>query len=273
MKKILALLLTSSSLIVNAAICDDPLRDKDLCNGMKHVRSEIHAIGAQRDLMQINYNYLIEVAKELKSTTEAMATKFQDDPSHSIGMTEIKNLSHEMMSLAQTQNSETFVTANKIQMQCMNCHNNSDPSSGYKWSEIFKNDWSSIYARCNDIDRNPYRCKSMHGLFSAYSFFFTAWKMEVKNYELAYESAKEMNRIVKDLNEKQFLHGSENILAEIQSQSEGIMQKAKQKDPEAFTDGLLITQSCMKCHADGRINRPLTQSLIYLRTNLKIKGK
>ncbi len=249
--KILMVALLSSAVVAKADICNDPLRQSDLCHEMRHMRSQILGLGAQRDLMQINYPLMAKISSEIQGVTGRVLEKLKvEDPNHVGGIIGIQFLATEMATTAAENNSDTFITANKIQAQCMNCHNKENPSSGKKWNEVFKKDWSQFYNTCNEFDRNPYRCKSMYGMLSAYSSLFTASQLGREDFDLVKLNAKEISRIAQDLKVKQMFHGSEIIMARVEAEAGAVAELAEQKDATAFQRAVGITQACMQCHAD-----------------------
>jgi hypothetical protein len=244
-----------------AGICDDPLRQKEICMEMKHLRSEILVLGAQRDLLQVNYPYLQQIGLEIQGVSKRVKDRIiNSDPEHATGLVGIEGLSAQLVDSSSKNLAEALVISNNIQNQCANCHSKENPASDIKWDDIFKNDWSVFYAKCNQPDRNPYTCKSMHGMLSSISTFFTASQLGVENFEVTKLGALEIERLSKDLTQKQFIHGGEVALSLIGMNAKEVATLAEQKNPEAFTKAVAITQVCMQCHADrpDMLSKPLT---------------
>jgi hypothetical protein len=237
--------------VAHAELCDDPLRQKDICMEMKHLRSQILVLGAQRDLLQVNYPYLQQIGIEMQGLSSRVKDRIiNSDPEHATGLVGVEKLANELVGLSADKKAEALVISNNIQKQCANCHSKENPSSDIKWDDIFKNDWSVFYAKCNQQDRNPYTCKSMHGMLSSISTFFTASQLGLQNYEITKLGALEIERISQDLSQKQFLHGGEIALSLIELKAKNIAELAEQKNPEAFNKAVAITQVCMQCHSD-----------------------
>lgn len=250
---ILSVLLLISGLgsKVLAGVCDDPLRQKEVCLEMKHLRSQILVLGAQRDLLQVNYPYLQGTAAEISAVANRVKDKIiNNDPNHAVGLVGVENLATELQGLASNKDTQAFVVSNNIQKQCANCHSKENPASDIRWDDIFKNDWSVFYAKCNQEDRNPYTCKSMHGMLSTISTFFTANQLALQNFEVTKMGALEIERISQDLATKHFVHGGEVALSLINHEAKQVAELADQKNPEAFGKAVAITQVCMQCHAD-----------------------
>lgn len=252
---IIGMILIGMGLNAKAEICSDPLRNQDTCREMRHLRSQVLELGAQRDLMQVNYPYLNKIGIEIEGITERVIEKMKvEDPTHVGGLLGIQTLTTQMNKASSAGNAESFALANKIQTQCATCHSKDNvTNTGRSWSSIFKNDWSSFYKNCNEYDRNPYRCKSMYGMLSAYSSFFTAFQLGREDYEFTKMGAKEIVRIASDLKAKQMFHGTEAIISKVESDASEVATLAENKDPSVFTKAVAITQTCMQCHAD-RLN-------------------
>jgi cytochrome c553 len=235
--------------------CSDPLRQQEVCREMKHLRSQTLILGAQRDLMQINYDLLATLGLEIKNTADRALRKLKvDDNRHAAGLIGVQAIALDLMEQATQKNGDSFLTANKIQQQCSTCHSSSSATSGHRWEEIFKTDWSTIYQKCNSADRNPYRCKSMHAIFSYYSSFFTAYQLGLQNYELTGMLAWEIAKLSTMLKDNGLTHGLEDSMAGVAVESQVIAQMAAERKPEVFDRAMALTQSCMACHADRGMN-------------------
>lgn len=251
--KILKLILISSLMgsLAHASVCGDPLRQKEVCLEMKHLRSQILVLGAQRDLLQVNYPYLQNIGIELQGiSTRVKSRIFNSDPEHATELVGLGRMANHLIEASANGRPDALVISNNIQKQCATCHAKENPVSDIKWDDIFKNDWSVFYAKCNQADRNPYTCKSMHGMLSSISTFFTASQLGLENYEATKLGAKEIERLSQDLTQKQFLHGGEVALSLIEMKAREVAELADQKNPEAFSKAVAITQVCMQCHAD-----------------------
>lgn len=235
--------------------CNDPSRQQSVCREMKHLRSQLLVLGAERDLMQINYDLLAQVGAEIQSSSSrALKDLKTTDENHSIGLIGVQAIALDLVEQSKNKNGDAFITANKIQQQCASCHSTEAPTSGHKWDDIFKSDWSVFYKKCNMADRNPYRCKSMHGMFSYYSGFYTAYQLGIQNYELTGMQAKRIESIATTLKENGLVHGLEDMMGQVITDAQEIQALALQKNPETFGRAMAITQSCMKCHADRNVN-------------------
>jgi hypothetical protein len=251
MRKILLIIGSISFSMGAMAICNDPLRPQELCNEMKHMRSQVLALGAQRDLMQVNYPYFAAIGSEIAGSIETAITHFQGAPdNHLQGLLEIKKVTLDFVNKAKLNDPDTFRLANKIQNQCAACHASENPESGYKWSEIFKLDWAAFYKRCNSEGHNPYYCKNMHGMLSSYSYFPTANNLGRFSYNTTKLAAAEIHRIAGVLKEMGIKHGGDEFLGRLQTKTSEIMSLAEEKNALAFEKGVEIGNTCMSCHGE-----------------------
>lgn len=238
--------------LTSYSICNDPLKPQEVCFEMRHLRSQVLALGAQRDLMQTNYGYYEAIGNELTATVNSTINYLTRNPDmHMQGLVEIKKLSTEFEASAQTKSPETFKIANKIQMQCASCHAKDKPQSGYKWDDIFKQDWSTIYTKCNSGDHNPYYCKSMHGMLSSYSYFATANNLNRFNFKMTKYSANEIQRIATQLKSLGMYHGGEQFIQKLVDKATEVVTLADQQNPAAYQKGVELGNSCMSCHGEN----------------------
>jgi hypothetical protein len=237
---------------VNAgAICNDPLKPQVLCNEMKHLRSQVLALGAQRDLMQVNYPYYEAIGNELTTAIDgALLQLGNNSDSHAQSLAEIKKASLDFIEKAKAKNPDTFRIANQIQTQCATCHSSENPQSGYKWEEIFKLDWSVFYKRCNSEGHNPFYCKNMHGMLSSYSYFTTASHLNRFNFNMTKLAAQEINRIARALLAMGIYHGGDQFLANLSNKTNEVMSLAEIENPLAYEKGLELGNACMSCHGE-----------------------
>jgi cytochrome c2 len=217
---------------------------------MRYLRSQVMALGEQRELMQVNYPYLGVIGEEINAVTQYLAQGHLIGSDHQAGIMAIQQQSQNLLQQAANQDPMALSTANMIQKRCATCHSQSSATSGIGWDQIFKNDWETISKNCSKEGRTPYLCRSMNGMMTAYAGIYSAANLGRQNYEALKHSAKEMARIAEDLRDKKMMHGSEEIIGEVHLRAEEVVQLATQQRPEAFEKGMLITQACMQCHAN-----------------------
>lgn len=246
-----ALLLANQAL---ASVCDDPLKG-ELCFNMRYLRSQVMALGEQRELMQVNYPYLGVIGQEIDAITRFIDQGHLLGTEHAEGIKAIQAQAQTLIDTAKAEDPMALATANVIQKKCSSCHSPVNASSGIGWDQIFKNDWEHIVKNCSKEGRTPYLCRSMNGMMTAYSGIFSSSQLGRQNFASLKHSAIEIQRIAKDLKDKKMFHGSEEMIAEVGVKAAEVAQLATEEKVEGFEKGLLITQSCMQCHAN--YNRPM----------------
>jgi hypothetical protein len=253
MKMLKLFVVAAMAMISSAAFaqgtCDNPLRQTDVCYSMQHLRSQINAVDAQRELMQVNFPYLETLGKNIALIARDVHTKIQmDSQAHRDGIKNVAVGAEDLAKLAAKKDPNALVVGNLLRARCVTCHTSETPASGIVWDKVFKNDWEHIAKRCNQVGRNPYLCKSMNGMLSAYGYFITSMKTGEQNYELTAEASGEVLRILKELKDKGVMHMSEGFRAAAEDSAAEINKLALAKDPSVFEKVLELPNSCMNCH-------------------------
>ena len=239
--------------------CDDPTRDSGICYRMQSMRAHINQLDAQRELLQVNYPYLAAIAESLKSVaTDLVGRVHMDNPSHLDGLKSVAMYANEVREKALQQDSNALVYANLVRSRCATCHTSTGaPPSGINWGDVFKQDWEMIAKNCTQFGKNPYLCKSMNGMLTAFSYFTTAANASIKNFEMTKFQADEIVRILQDLKRNKILHMPEVLRAEAEDAAKDISNLAAKKDPEVFDKSRMLPMACIKCH-DQRPSPPRT---------------
>ena len=253
----------ASTSVENPSFCQSVDSNQvKLCLEMKYLRTQLMVLGAQRDLLQINYPLLAQVAIEIKESSERSLEAFPEQTgSHAFRLLGVQASAGDMFEMSQLKNGDALMAANRIQNQCNGCHSQSSPTSGRNWNEIFKSDWGWIVDKCNDSEHNPYRCKAMYGMFSYYGGLFAGLSLGRQNFELVGLSMSEINKLAQSLRENQFFIGQEKEIQEVESESLRIKTMAEKKDPEVFNQISVLTISCMKCHSDQSSHTPYDRNM------------
>lgn len=257
MKKSLLFSIISVFFILKPAfgsVCSDPLKG-ELCFNMRYLKSQVMALGEQRELMQVNYPYLGAIAQEINAITQVLQTGNLVGSDHAEGIQAIQAKAQALLNDATNEDPMALATANVIQKKCATCHNQTNASSGIGWDQIFKNDWEQISKNCSQEGRTPYLCRSMNGMITAYASIFSAGQLGRKSFASLKQSALELGRIAADLKEKKMFHGAEMMMDEVLARASEVIELASQEKPEAFEKGQLITQSCMQCHGSYSLSR------------------
>ena len=241
-----------SSNLLWASKCDNPLMKDELCFKMRHLRSQVMALGAQRELMQVNYPYLAILGQEVLTLANTIETSKIAELGHPEGLEGLKLGSQSLIDLAAQQDPLALSAANTLNKRCATCHASTGPDSGrYNWDKIFKHDWDQVSKNCNREGRNPYLCKSMNGMLSAYATLITAVNADRKSFESLRYSSEEVARIAADLKAKGMLHGTEAMLNGVQAKALETAKLAIEQNDEAFNVAQDITTGCMDCHSGG----------------------
>ena len=251
-RTISAITIILASAFANAqasGICMDPMHDNDICQRMRHLKATINGVDAQRDLVVINYPYMEALAANMRENGSAMLQHLEDsNSSHAKGIRNLVFLATQMQQTAIDKDPETFTRANLIRNNCMTCHAADNPTSGVKWNEVFKRDWAQITVGCNSEGRNPYLCKSMNGMVTAYGQMITAYVAGITDYRLTEMSSLEVVRILQSLKMNNYVHMQEDIRKEAEDRATEIAALAKAQNPEVFEKSFELPNSCMHCH-------------------------
>ncbi len=235
--------------------CDDPLRNREVCYKMNHLRAQIHALDGQRELMQMNPSFYTAIGKSLSTTADTILHLLGPGlPEHQQGLAGVKQLGDEIASNATKNDVSMAVNANLVRSKCATCHATANPAGGVKWDDIFKTDWTQISMRCSDFGRNPYLCKSMNGMLSSYGYLLTGYNADMKNYEMTEQAANEVVRILTDIKAKNFRHLPEPLRLQAESAAREVATLAAQRDPAVFERSLSVANACMQCHQATRGN-------------------
>jgi hypothetical protein len=245
------LLLVGKQGVVLGATCMAPMKD-NLCLSMRYLRSQILVIGAQRELMQINYPYLSVIGQEIHEVTTALMNQESglEEP-HKAKLEVIQAQAKILKIKADQQDPLSLTIANALQKRCASCHSTTDPIVGIGWNDIFQKDWANINRNCGLEMRSPYVCRSINAILTAYGAIAGAQRLERKSFETLEAHTKELARISNDLTTKKMHHGSEETLSRFYSQIEELLTLSKQKNPLAFEKSLGIIKTCTGCHSQN----------------------
>jgi len=257
-RMIIGLILCFGFAASSASICDDPLNYNFICNKMKNLRGHIMMLESQRDLMQINYDYVRDVSQSMATaSTELMNELPFDLEDHRPALQYVATRAAQVQQMADRRNPQVFHEANLLRRSCTSCHTPAEPTSGVKWEEIFKMDWSKIVQKCDEPGKNPFICKNMYGMVTNYSYILTAYLNKVENHKMIETSAKEIARISSLLVSENFLHDRMANIQEVNERAKEAEALALQKDPRSLEKAYEITESCMGCHTQRGYPSPL----------------
>lgn len=233
-----------------ADLCDEHAADQEICYKMNNLRAQIHALDAQRELMQVNPSYLEAFGFSLARSARAILKIIKPGiPEHNMGLAEVAKLGNELAKNAiESDSSAMLITANLVKNNCATCHTGRNPANGNDWNRVFKNDWSVISKRCNEPGRNPYLCKSMNGILSAYSFQGTAASANIQDFEMTQKTSEEVMRILVDLKNKKFKHFDSKLRDRAEATAAEVAQLASEKNALAFEKSKELLNTCTQCH-------------------------
>ena len=250
----LIITILTSSLTLSAGPCNNALMKDEMCYKMRHLRSQVMALGEQRELMQLNYPYLYVLGNEVEFLAKSIDVSKVVELGHPEGLEGLVLASKNLKDLAEQKNPLALSAANSLQKRCATCHIQSSPEGGHTWDKVFRYDWEVISKNCSQEGRNPYLCKSMNGMLSAYATVMTGPNAGREDLHALSLGVEEIARIAKDLKEKGLFHGSEDIISEVELKANATAQLARNGDPEAFTAAQSINNACMQCHASRSIS-------------------
>lgn len=237
------------------AVCDDPTRNTVICEEMSHLQAQIFVLDAQRELMQVNPAYTKAVGQTLTATARSVLRHMGPGlPEHRQALSSVASGGENLSALAEQRDPQMLVQANLLRVNCATCHQsrlNGNPS----WKDLFGNDWTKIAATCATGGKNPYLCKSMYGMLSAYGYLYSGFRTNVQSLEMTAEAADEIIRILEDLKQKNFNHLPEELRQEALQAARETSQLARANNTAAFEKGYGIMNACTKCH-DERNNLP-----------------
>lgn len=96
--------------------CENPGRVSEVCYKMKDLRSHIQLLDIQRELMQVNYEFLSILGKNIDQIATSLLTarNFQD---HLKGMNQVKEIASELTLQALRYNPQALKVANSNRLQ------------------------------------------------------------------------------------------------------------------------------------------------------------
>lgn len=244
-----AVLIFTNSMAHAAGLCGVNSTSPDWCNRMGHLRATINSLDSQRELMQMNFEHLLNLGVSLEQNAQQLQsitpTKVAD---HAQALDTIKTMGADLTRLSKLSSPEALVVANSVRSQCLNCHNSSNPTREIIWNDVFGYDWFKVSKDCSMEGRNPYLCKSMNAMMTSYNHLLTAYKAGIKNYAVTGSVGKEVVRVLRDLKEKNFNHLGEANRQMAEAKAQEVVDLAKAQNPDVFEKAFDLTSTCMNCH-------------------------
>lgn len=240
----------------NPSVCGaGNTQNLEFCQRMKHLRATSNLVDSQRILMNVDYDFLGQLATSLDNNAQ---TLIQLAPAslqnHTAGLQKIQMMAQEMGRLAELKNPNAMVVANNFRRQCLNCHNSNNPDPNIIWNEIFSFNWEKVTRDCSTENRNPYLCISMNALGSNLNHVVTAYVANIQDYSVTASVANEIVRILRKLKTLNFSHFTEESRAFAEQSALNVIQLANAKDPNTFDMARNLNQACMQCHNSIVVN-------------------
>lgn len=224
--------------------------EQDVILRMRTLRAQINLFDAQKELMQINFPYLAAVGTSLNSNAnEILKILGPGLPEHQMGISGAAQLGSEIAELASKEDVLALNKANLVRNNCATCHASENPPGGVNWDQLFQYDWSSIVVGCNSADKNPYLCRSMNGLLSAYGYLLASKEAHIEDFEMTGQVANELVRILVDIKTKNFNHLPEDIRSKAEKDSRELASLAQDRNPSVFEKAPGVIKACQECHS------------------------
>ena len=228
---------------------------------MNHLRSQVHVADAQRELMQVNWRYMETLGKALSATARSLLGLVSPGiPEHLQGLSGVLKSGEEISSLAASQDPKVMTVANLLKLNCTSCHSGTHADGTPGMGDLFTKSWTEISAHCAQEGKNPYLCKSMNGMITAFGYLQSAESSKLTHFEMTEQAASEIVRILEDLKAKNYQHLPEALRMEALEAAREVQLLARSRNPGAFVKGTEIINACLKCH-DSQMGPVDTASL------------
>lgn len=228
-------------------------QEREVCLRMNSLRAQIHALDAQRELMQSNSAYIEALGRSLNQTAlDTLKMMGPGIPEHRTGLAKVAKMGEDMAYMAVKNDPRMMTLANQVRINCATCHSNPNPPNGVDWDTIFSSDWTKISEYCNSIGKNPYFCKSMNGMLSAFSYHLTSYNANIRDFAMTQQASQEIARILVDIKEKNFPHLQPKAWDDAQAAAIEVAQLAADKNPMVFEKAYVLNQRCTECHNQAR---------------------
>ncbi|MGZ5279911.1 MAG: hypothetical protein ACXWC9_08215 [Pseudobdellovibrionaceae bacterium] len=236
----------------NAAdLCTGPFHQAEVCERMRYMKASINVLDGQREMVRINYPYLAAVGSTMKDNVISIMNIIDlSEEDHLLSLKKIKEEVTELEVLAKNENIKASLIANNVRKNCVACHSGERPESGVSWGDVFYYDWEKVSSDCNSGGGNPYICRSMNGLLTAYSHILTEMKTGVTDFEVLRLDSLEIVRIFSELKKANALHMNPQLAAKAELEAREIADLADKKDPVVFEKAVNLSTACTTCHTE-----------------------
>jgi hypothetical protein len=227
--------------------CEQPGRNTALCYRMKTLRTQVHLLDTQRELMQVRFDVLLSIGSDIDVLTQKILTSSRPDD-HLEALSLVQQSAKDLTLFAQDRSIQTLNVANALKTQCLKCHGGDQPSSGIHWGEISRQSWEQITPRCNTAGRNPWTCRNMHALGGALAYFEAAQLAGHRRFEATESQLEEMLRVSELLSEHEAVHGGSVVLRDLSQNLTILLTQARERKTEVYAGISHLAETCQRCH-------------------------
>jgi hypothetical protein len=246
----IGLMAASNSLKASAAtICENPRTTAFICMSMHHLLSHALILETQKDLVQVNYPLLEAIGGSVERFSSSLLTQRLYSV-HLENIEGLRTVAQDLSSKAARENPNSFKTANLMKQNCLSCHSpNTSPGAPDSYEGISRL-WGDERLRCNELGKNPYVCKHMHGLSDLFQIFDTSLFLSDLDFRLVELVSEEIARISSNLMVfKEDIHpGSKEIFKALHQESLELVELARKEDQMVILKSQDLRQRCQSCH-------------------------
>ncbi len=240
------------SLSVQAAsLCTDAFHQPEVCERMRYLKASLNVLDGQREMMQVNYPYLSAISTSMiDNVTGIMNVIDLSQEGHLIALKGLKANLTDVQTLSQASSVDAISKANLLRSSCVTCHAADRPTSGVKWGDVFYYDWEKVASGCNKSGANPFVCRSMNGLLTAYSHILTQMQAQVQDFAVVKQDGVEILRIFADMKKANAFHMKPDLVDAAVADAQELVKLADAQDPEVYTKAYDMSKACSHCHVD-----------------------
>ncbi|MGZ5279943.1 MAG: hypothetical protein ACXWC9_08375 [Pseudobdellovibrionaceae bacterium] len=214
------------------------------------MKASINVLDGQREMVQVNYPYLAAIGMTMKDNLAAIINVIDiSQEGHLDSLLAIRADVAEFEILARNENIKAVLVANNIRQKCIACHATQQPQSGVQWEDVFHYDWEKVAMDCNRNGANPFICRNMNGLLTAYSHILKQMITGLSDFEVLRQNALEIVRLFSEMKKANALHMSPELTEKAAQEAQEIAILAENKDSRVEERATNLAQTCTSCHA------------------------
>lgn len=232
-------------------LCSDAFHQQEVCERMRYLKASLNVLDGQRELVQVNYPYLSAISTSMIDNVAGVMNVIDlSQEGHLLALKDLKTKLVDVQTLSGASNVEAVSKANLLRSSCVACHGGDRPTSGVKWGDVFYYDWEKVASGCNTGGGNPYVCRSMNGLLTAYSHILTQMQAQVQDFAVVKQDGIEILRIFGEMKKANAFHMKPELVEAAVSDAQELVKLADAQDPEVYTKAYDMSQACSHCHVD-----------------------